>query len=536
VGKFPLLFKFVMALGFVILPRHLAAQDQPSDRFESNGRAKIVGGDKASIRDWPWIASLRYVDEQSGVSGHVCGGAVAAPEWIITAAHCLVELQHGSTLRGGYPDDMGEGRDGNLQVVLGVDELHQIKPENIYAVSSVKVHEDFLEAFDKALVSGMKPGVAVDHATITSGADIAIIKLARPWNGAIAPLSLSSETDPQTPPGTDVRVAGFGFWDPEADKRRMYKFARSGVDFFAGTAQLMDVKVPTVETGTCLEAYKGAYPKAAIGEGQICAGTKQGQRDSCQGDSGGPLVAFGNYNEKYQIGVVSWGSGCAKPGWPGIYTRLSYRADWLKAHIPALTQYHPSRAVGGQSSNSGFAAAALQQIADELKPAQGRVAIHVPGGTRVTIGNRYSFEVTSKVSGRLVIIDIDANQEIRQILPNEYTKDAAGFVQAEQKIIVPPRDGSWDFTAFEARDPPGKGTLLAIVVPNDFPIRNTITANETLRQRSNGWQPVSAASYMMNFIEQISLGVAADRAAGKGQSLERWGWSRLDYEIARPRR
>ena len=65
-----------------------------------------------------------------------------------------------------------------------------------------------------------------------------------------------------------------------------------------------------------------------------------GQRDSCEGDSGGPLVRSREINGEniyYQIGIVSWGVGCAQRGKYGFYTHVPMVVDWVNnktASIP----------------------------------------------------------------------------------------------------------------------------------------------------------------------------------------------------------
>lgn len=81
----------------------------------------------------------------------------------------------------------------------------------------------------------------------------------------------------------------------------------------------MEATVPIVGYATCDINYGN------ITTGMICAGYMQtGGVDACQGDSGGPLVCNG-----YLTGIVSWGYGCAQPGYPGVYTNVSYYYNWI---------------------------------------------------------------------------------------------------------------------------------------------------------------------------------------------------------------
>merc|ERR1719373_741166 len=87
---------------------------------------------------------------------------------------------------------------------------------------------------------------------------------------------------------------------------------------------LMKVEVPVVSDDDC----RDAYGQNDIADSMICAGLDAGGKDSCQGDSGGPFMCgFG------LDGVVSWGYGCAQPGFPGVYTQTSYFVSWINSHM-----------------------------------------------------------------------------------------------------------------------------------------------------------------------------------------------------------
>ena len=77
------------------------------------------------------------------------------------------------------------------------------------------------------------------------------------------------------------------------------------------------------------------YPGRALPDNMVCAGVKEGGRDSCKGDSGGPLVEFDANDKATLIGVVSWGFLCALPGSPGVYAKVAIFADWIQSQLNA---------------------------------------------------------------------------------------------------------------------------------------------------------------------------------------------------------
>lgn len=531
------------ALGILLLASltSATAQEPATDRFRSEGRPKVIGGSMAKIEDWPWQAVLRVHDAAARKSAYICGGSVIAPHWVLTAAHCLADQQALGVLKGAFKDQDDALHEGDLQVVLGVDDLQKVDGRAVHAIERVFVHPAYMRAYEDALNRGLEVDDALFEASINTGNDIALVKLTEPWQGAIARLSLAEETDPVTPPGTDARVAGFGDLEPLRAKRGLKRFRRSdGAEDYVASEHLMDVKLPTVATTRCLATYqayvneigKKPYAKATIDAGQICAGTEQGGHDSCQGDSGGPLVAYDGQSQKYQIGVVSWGHDCAVAGLYGVYTRVSAHAAWLAEQIGkldaaplasvAVSALDPRRP---DPNKTRFVEAALGQLAEALGP-QGRIRLGIAGGTRVRLGNEYGFEVRAETAGRLILIDVDANHNVTPLFPNGFVHSSEfGRVEAGQKLIVPAADGSWGFRAFGAVPPIGAGKLIALIVPKSFPFERTVAAAERLQQRSKGFEPVPPAPYLMNVLEQVL------ETRAKSPAHTDWAWATLDYEI-----
>lgn len=75
----------------------------------------------------------------------------------------------------------------------------------------------------------------------------------------------------------------------------------------------------------CKNAYIDHKP---VNERMICAGDMEGGKGICIGDSGGPMMVNG-----VVIGITSWGLGCARSGYPGVFTRVPYFREWIDAEM-----------------------------------------------------------------------------------------------------------------------------------------------------------------------------------------------------------
>ncbi|MEU0987025.1 serine protease [Streptomyces sp. NPDC005953] len=143
-----------------------------------------------------------------------------------------------------------------------------------------------------------------------TGKDWALVKLAQPIN--LPTLKLAETATYNT--GT-FTIAGWGA-------------AREG-----GPQQRYQLKaqVPFVSDASCQRSYP-----SLVAREEICAGYTSGGTDTCQGDSGGPMFRRDNANAWVQVGIVSWGQGCARPNYPGVYTEVSHFAATIKSAAATL--------------------------------------------------------------------------------------------------------------------------------------------------------------------------------------------------------
>jgi secreted trypsin-like serine protease len=155
--------------------------------------------------------------------------------------------------------------------------------------------------------------LAPGHRTATQRADWALVQLDRRLSLPTLPLTPSAAYD-----GGPYTVVGWGAVGEGGRQQRYLRFAA----------------VPSVSDRSCAAAYPAAGFVAAE---MMCAGDlRRGGVDTCEGDSGGPMVRQDGSGRWLQVGVVSWGYGCGRPGYPGVYTRVSGFTGQIGALVAAL--------------------------------------------------------------------------------------------------------------------------------------------------------------------------------------------------------
>ncbi|WP_333776914.1 serine protease [Streptomyces sp. IBSBF 3136] len=232
----------------------------------------VVGGFPIDVSQAPWTVALSSRDRFGGTrAGQFCGGVAVTRTTVLTAAHCLTD-----DVLGAPPN-----RVGDLKVIAG--------------------RTDLLAADEGQEIDVREARVNPHYDPEANTGDFGVLTLAEPLPRS-AVVTMAPEGDPAYTAGTKALVTGWG------DTSGGGAYAR----------HLHAARVHVLADDRCARAYPGGPEGAYRAGSMLCAGEVAGGPDACQGDSGGPLVASGRL-----IGLVSWGSGCGRPGNPGVYTRVS---------------------------------------------------------------------------------------------------------------------------------------------------------------------------------------------------------------------
>ena len=230
----------------------------------------IVGGEEVN----PACPDCKYdfmVSLQTNSGYHFCGGSLVREDYVITAAHCV---------QGDSPSQ--------VKVKIGLHNVNGTAGSITRSVSQIIIHPSY--------------------SSWSLNNDYAILRLSQPVTN-FEPIQLCTDTSHDEEP---VMATTMGWGATQSGGW--------------GSNILLEVDVP-------IDDSCGNYSNSDITNNMVCAGYNNGGYDSCQGDSGGPLIMTNDDGEYELIGIVSWGYGCAEPGYPGVYAKIHSRLDWFFGYI-----------------------------------------------------------------------------------------------------------------------------------------------------------------------------------------------------------
>jgi trypsin len=256
----------------------------------------VVGGHDAPAGSYPYVAHV-LIDGQ-----FQCTGTLVTPTHVVTAAHC------GSIVPGGVAN-VPIGAPGQaIEVTIGAHRT----PDG-----SGTTDGEVRQGKSVAVNPGWAGLGSVSH-------DVAVVELDSPSTKTPVKIANAAERSLWST-GTMATIAGYGVTEEGGEQ----------------PAVLQEAQVPIVADDVAAAAYPYTVPGVDQlfggfeNETQLAAGFPDGGVDTCQGDSGGPLFVPAG-TEMRLVGDTSYGNGCARPGYPGVYGRVADTTlrTWIASVAP----------------------------------------------------------------------------------------------------------------------------------------------------------------------------------------------------------
>jgi secreted trypsin-like serine protease len=245
-------------------------------------------------------ANLTVIEGTATAQFSTCGASFLGGKWVLTAAHCV--------------DDISPQQ---LKVNVGEYDLSN-GAENAKAVKRIYTHPDY-------------------QLDVEFNNDIALIELVDSVDNPSITLVSLADSKQFIIDKSSVTVAGWGGrlgYDANGGPTSNFPYVLHEVDL----QLLTNEQCISLVAQSSTDKLEGTFTASDIDitDAMICAFIPGGGKGSCQGDSGGPLMI--NTNEGWQqIGIVSWGIGCAAEGFPGVYTRTAVFSNWVNEITSGIT-------------------------------------------------------------------------------------------------------------------------------------------------------------------------------------------------------